>query len=386
MVSNSLSTSFLPWLQHLTKLGKLGRRHWWLSLIVWVALVAPAAALELRVAVEKGVRQVQLGSSTEAIVRNDAGEEVGKIAGMNSFSAVPRDGNVALGNWQSGALWIEPSADGYVWIDDRWYRGRTQVVSTGDGLVAINHVDLEQYLASVVGAEMIPSWPLESLKAQAVAARTYALRERSKSGTPLYDLGNTTMHQVYKGLNSETNTTQAAVAATAGQVLTHNGELILAVYHASSGGHTENVEDVWVEPLPYLRGVPDFDQGTPSYQWTESFSRSDLSSKLSGVGQVTEIIPTKTTRNGRIEALQIRGTQGTRNMEGEAFRRALNLKSLLLTPVRTADGGFQLQGKGFGHGIGMSQWGAFNLASQGTNYQQILSHYYQGATLAVIQK
>lgn len=384
MISKSLSLSSLSVI--LIKYSAiLSRRPWWLSFVVWIALVSPAqAAMQLRVAIEQSAK-VQVGSSTDAIVRNSAGEKVGEIAAMNSFSAVPNRGNVALANWQSQQLWIEPSNDGYVWIDDRWYRGRTQLVPTGNGVTAINHVDLEQYLASVVGAEMIASWPQEALKAQAVAARSYALYERSKSNSPLFDLGNTTGHQVYKGITSETNTTQAAVAATSGQVMTYNGNVILAAFHASSGGHTENVEDVWVEPLPYLRGVPDFDQGNPSYQWTQSFSGSELGRKISGVGNVTAIAPVKVTPNGRIEKVQIRGTQGTRTMDGDAFRSALSLKSALFTAVPTA-GGFQLNGKGFGHGIGMSQWGAYNLASQGTNYQQILAHYYQNTTLAVLPR
>jgi len=384
MVSKSLSLSFVPrLLQHLLKT----RSHsWLLSLVVWIVLVGPAqAAVQLRIAIGQGARQVQVGSSTDAIVRNSAGEKVGEIAGMNSFSAAPNAGNVTLANWQSDQLWIEPSNNGYVWIDNRWYRGKTQLVPTGNGITTINHVDIEQYLPSVVGAEMIPSWPQEALKAQAVAARSYALHERSKSKSPLYDLGGTTSYQVYKGITSETNTTQAAVSATTGQVMTYNGSIILAAFHASSGGHTENVEDVWIEPLPYLRGVVDYDQGTPSYQWTETFSSSDLGRKISGVGNVTAIAPLKTTRNGRIESIQVRGTEGTRTMTGDAFRRALNLKSALVTPVPTA-GGFQLNGKGFGHGIGMSQWGAFNLASQGTSYQQILAHYYQNTTLAVLPK
>ena len=157
MMSKSLSLSFMPMLlQHLLKLRS---QPWWLSLIVWIVLVGPAqAAVQLRVAINQGTN-VQVGSSTDAIVRNSAGEKVGEIAAMNSFNAVPNRGNVSLATWQSQQLWIEPSNDGYVWIDNRWYRGKTQLVPTGNSVTAINHVDLEQYLSSVVGAEMIASWP-----------------------------------------------------------------------------------------------------------------------------------------------------------------------------------------------------------------------------------
>ncbi len=366
------------------RLFNLARKRWWLSFLVWIALVGPAqAAVEMRVAIKQNVNRVEVGSSTQAIVRNQAGEKIGEIAGMNSFHATPSNGGVSLSNWQGQQLWIEPVDGGYVWIDDRWYRGKTQLVRTEGGLLAINHVNLEQYLYSVVGSEMVPSWPLEALKAQAVTARSYALYKRSRSANPLYDLGDTTVHQVYKGVQSETNTTQAAVRSTANQVLIHNNNIILAVYHAASGGHTENVEDVWMEPLPYLRGVPDFDQGTPSFQWSESFRSEDLGRRLE-VGNVLAMIPTRLTPRGRVEEIQIQGTNGSRTMDGERFRQALNLKSTLFT-IAAVPNGFQINGRGFGHGIGMSQWGSLNLAYRGASYQQILAHYYQNTALALVQ-
>ena len=362
----------------------LGGRHWWLSFLLWVVLVGPAqAATELRVAIKEGVSRVQVGSSTKAIVRNSAGQEVGKIEAMNAFNAQGGSG-VALGRWRSSQLWIEPTGDGFVWIGDRWYRGRTQLVPTGRGLTAVNHVNLEQYLYSVLGSEMSANWPQEALKAQAVAARSYALYKRSTSGNGVYDVGDTTTWQVYKGLETEAPGTQTAVNATAGQVMTYGGKIILAVFHSSSGGHTENVEDVWKEPLPYLRGVADYDMGAPVFEWTKSFSRGQLSRLISGVGNVISMTPERTTPQGRIITMRVEGTGGTRRISGNDLRSALGLRSTLFV-VNPTGNGFQINGRGFGHGLGMSQWGAHNLAQQGVNYQQILDHYYQSASLARIQ-
>jgi stage II sporulation protein D len=362
----------------------LGGRHWWLSFLLWIVLVGPAqAATELRVAIKAGVSRVQVGSSTKAIIRDAAGQEVGELEAMNAFNAQGGSG-VALGRWRSSQLWIEPTGDGFVWIGDRWYRGRTQLVPSGRGLTAVNHVNLEQYLYSVLGSEMSANWPQEALKAQAVAARSYALYKRSTSGNGVYDVGDTTTWQVYKGLETEAPGTQTAVNATAGQVMTYGGKIILAVFHSSSGGHTENVEDVWKEPLPYLRGVADYDMGAPVFEWTKSFSRGQLSSRISGVGNVISMTPERTTPQGRIITMRVEGTGGTRRISGNDLRSALGLRSTLFV-VNPTGNGFQVSGRGFGHGLGMSQWGAHNLAQQGVNYQQILDHYYQSATLARIQ-
>ncbi len=360
----------------------LGGRHWWLSFLLWIVLVGPAqAAMELRVAIQEGASRVKVGSSTNAIVRDHAGQTVGQLEAMDAFNAQGGGGNVALGQWRSRSLWIEPTGDGYVWIGDRWYRGRTQLVPTNKGLTAVNHVNLEHYLYSVLGAEMNPNWPQEALKAQAVAARSFALYKTATSGNTVYDVGDTTSWQVYKGLETEGQGTHLAVDATAGQVMTYGGKVILAAFHSSSGGHTENVEDVWTQPLAYLRGVSDYDQGAPVYEWTKSFSRGELSGKISGVGSVTSMIPERTTPQGRVITMRVQGSRGTRRISGNDLRSALGLKSTLIT-VNPTGNGFVVSGRGYGHGLGLSQWGAHNLAAQGVNYQQILGHYYQNATLA----
>ncbi|MEO0948888.1 MAG: SpoIID/LytB domain-containing protein, partial [Cyanobacteria bacterium J06641_5] len=245
------------------------------------------------------------------------------------------------------------------------------------------YVDLEHYLYSVVGAEVVQSWPIEALKAQAVAARTYALYERAKAQGKLFDVSNTTNSQVYKGITTESNRTHAAVNETNSQVITHGGQLILAAFHASSGGHTENVEDVWTQPLPYLRGVADYDRGAPVYEWSKAIASEALGSKL-GIGPARSVRIERTTPRGRVIALSVVGELGSKRLSGEEFRRALNLRSTLFA-IAEARGVFQVSGRGFGHGVGMSQWGAYHLALQGTNYQQILGHYYQNATLARVQ-
>ncbi|WGV27622.1 SpoIID/LytB domain-containing protein [Halotia branconii] len=363
-------------------------RHWWIGIFFWIALVAPAqASVILRVAIERGVNQVKVGSSTTAVVKDSTGRALGQLPGMSSFYAQAIPGGVALDKWQSGLFWIEPTGKGFVYIGDRWYRGRTLVVPTEKGLTAVNWVDMEEYLYSVLGGEMNASWPQEALKAQAIAARTYALYEREKQrNNPLYDLGaSPDRWQIYKGVNSESPGTYAAVDGTANQVLTYKNKIILSVFHACSGGHTENVEDVWGNTLPYLRAVQDYDQNVSECNWVKTFSPSEISAQISGVGNVKQMIPESYSPFRSVKVLKIVGDKGTKVLQGEQVRTALKLKSTRFNVAKGGDGGFVLQGLGYGHGLGMSQWGAYNLARQGANHLQILGHYYQGVALTPIQ-
>ncbi|MBN3896594.1 MAG: SpoIID/LytB domain-containing protein [Nostoc sp.] len=363
-------------------------RHWWVSILLWVALVAPAqASVILRVAIERGVNQVKVGSSTTGIVKDSTGRTLGQLPAMSAYYAQAVPGGVALDKWQSGLFWIEPTGKGFVYIGDRWYRGRTLVVPTEKGLTAVNWVDDQEYLYSVLGGEMDASWPQEALKAQAIAARTYALYEREKQrNNPVYDLGNTPDRwQIYKGVISEAPATYAAVDSTVGQVLTYKNRIILSVFHACSGGHTENVEDVWGSNEPYLRAVQDYDQNISECNWVKTFSPTEISAKFPEVGNVKDMIPEIYSPFRSVKVLKIVGNRGTKVLQGEEVRTALKLKSTRFTVTKGADGSFVLQGLGFGHALGMSQWGAYNLARQGVNHLQILGHYYQGVALTPIQ-
>ncbi|MEH1888615.1 MAG: SpoIID/LytB domain-containing protein [Nostoc sp.] len=363
-------------------------RHSWVSVLLWIALVAPAqASVILRVAIERGVNQVKVGSSTIGIVKDSTGRTLGQLPAMSAYYAQTIPGGVALDKWQSGLFWIEPTGKGFVYIGDRWYRGRTLVVPTEKGLTAVNWVDDQEYLYSVLGGEMDASWPQEALKAQAIAARTYALYEREKQrNNPIYDLGNTPDRwQIYKGVISEAPATYAAVDSTLGQVLTYKNRIILSVFHACSGGHTENVEDVWGSNEPYLRAVQDYDQNIRECNWVKTFSPTEISAKFPEVGNVLDMIPETYSPFRSVKVLKIVGNRGTKVLQGEEVRTALKLKSTRFSVTKGADGSFVLQGLGFGHGLGMSQWGAYNLARQGVNHLEILGHYYQGVALTPIQ-
>lgn len=377
------------WLRHIVPTGFLG-------IVTWLVIMAPGLALELRVAVQQNLSQVKVASSTPANIFDSNRRLIANLQVLQG-TAIATGSSVSLGRMSGARLWIEPTQGGQVQVEERWYRGRLELIGTGKGLVAVNHIELEEYLPSVVGKEMYPSWPLESLKAQAVAARTFALFRRNRElrrGTSLFDLGDSVLFQAYPGVETETASTIAAVQATQGQVLTHNGQLIEAVFHSASGGHTENSEQVWSGAVPYLRGVPDFDQGAPVYQWTIQLTAAQLRQRVPGVGNILAIQPTQISPRGRIRQVQVIGDAGTRTMTGAQVRSALGLRSTLFTiqpelplvasqtnpPIPPSS--FLIFGRGNGHGLGLSQWGALGMANLGYTYDQILTYYYQGVTIS----
>ncbi|PSN10651.1 sporulation protein [filamentous cyanobacterium CCT1] len=363
---------------------KSGLKHGLGLSVLWWLLALPALAVEMRVAVGDRLSQAVVGSSTPAIIKNGAGQGVGQIPQGRSITITPSGGGLRLADWQGQAFWVEPTGGGYIFINDKWYRGKVLVVPIDGKVTAVNWVDLEAYLYGVVGSEMPASWHQEALKAQAVAARSYALYRRDRTQNDLFDVGGTTAHQVYQGLAAETPSIQAAVSATQGQVLTYQGRVIEAVFHSASGGHTENSEDIWQRAAPYLRGVADYDQDAPVFQWSETFSTQQIEQRITGIGRLQSVATERATPRGRIVSIRLQGTQGSRTLTGTELRQALGLRSTLCSLTLSGDT-LRVDGRGYGHGLGMSQWGARGLATRGYNYQQILAYYYQGTALSNVR-
>lgn len=191
-------------------------------------------SVNLRVAIATNSDSLVVGASTSAAVLDSQGHLLGKMSANQAHMSQVDQGVIRFGEWQAAtALWIQPAGGGAVYVGDRWYRGQVQLVLQGEQLLAVNHVDLDQYLYSVVGGEMPAYWPLEALKAQAIAARSYALVHTLRPAHAFYDLGSTTRWQQYEGIRAEANTTQAAVNATKGLLLSYQGGLVESMYAAT---------------------------------------------------------------------------------------------------------------------------------------------------------
>lgn len=321
------------------------------------------------------------------------------VKNENNSLAVYKD-NKLIGNYQ-GKLIVDPAPDIPVIINGKKYRGGMEIITNPfnpNTLNVINTVMLEDYLKGVVPAESSSTWPQESLKAQAIAARTYAIANWRKQYASGFDLTATTADQVYKGMDVETPSTNKAVEDTKAKVIFYNEKPINALFHACSGGHTDSSREVWGLDLPYIQGVPDFDQSAPKYKWTKSFTNSSIQNALKQlgiqIGDVKEITPKTFTEFGRVKEIEFIGTNGTTLVNSNKFRFALGLNSTLWTvqpsddkkisfnkwlqPLVRIPKSFIFNGSGWGHGLGMSQWGARQMALDGKTAEEILKHYYTG--------
>ena len=182
---------------------------------------------------------------------------------------------------------VVQSSDGRgIWVGQKRYSGKLNLYILDSEILVINILGIEKYLSSVVGSEMPAKWPLEALKAQAIASRTYALKQK---GNSLYDIDSTNMNQVYSGLEARTYKTTRAVKSTRSLVLTYKNKLINALFHSSSGGMTENSQDVWKNEYPYLSSVKDFDKNNPKLRWQKKFSNEELKSLFPEIGGIKKI-------------------------------------------------------------------------------------------------
>lgn len=190
--------------------------------------------LEIRVAILRDETSTTIGASAQASILDRNGRVLQTFSGSQGLGVYPDGGALQIDNGNFPPIvWLQPSQNGLVYVGDRWYRGKILLVSQGNSLLAVNYVDLEHYLYSVVGSEMHANAPTEALKAQAIAARSYALVHMIRPASDWYDLGNTQRWQVYKGINSEYNTGHQAVSATAGQILSYKGGVVESLYAAT---------------------------------------------------------------------------------------------------------------------------------------------------------
>lgn len=257
----------------------------------------------------------------------------------------------------------------------------------------IEEIPFEQYIVGVLAGEMPVSFELEALKAQAVAARSYALKKMEQNYDQEYDVVDTVMNQVYlddetlkekwkDGYSEKINKIKQAVVETEGEYLTYDGKVIEAFFFSTSTGKTENSEEVFTTALPYLRSVDSSwdSEVSPVFSETNQFSLSDFYNKLGLSYQDTiQVEVLETTSTGRIKKIKINGQE----FSGSDVYSKLEIRSTFFE-IQQNGSSVSVVTKGYGHGVGMSQYGALAMAKKGYTYDQILKHYYQGVQIEKI--
>ncbi len=264
------------------------------------------------------------------------------------------------------------------------YRGSLEIFKTGTKISVINHLTIEEYLFSVVAGEIPSSWPIEALKAQAVASRTFAYHHIMdlKNKNALYDLKATTSSQLYKGASSERKETTKAVTETSGEIMTYNDLVIISFFHSSCGGKTADYKTVWnIKNLEYLHQVDcNYCSKSPDFEWDASISMNEIKNKIKKVykfdGKISGI--TFERESGRISEVIIKHDKGIISISGNKFRLLFEPKKIRSLNFVSKKGktGILLKGKGWGHGVGMCQWGAKGLSVSGYDYKAILKYYF----------
>ena len=450
---------------------------------VLVLLLLSANDLEAR---DIYVRLSQSGSysvsTTSGTIAMTDGE--GRLANLGDGAKITTAGNKASISGNSFLLPLRLSTPGYLKFNGRTYRG-SFLITQKAGL--LNVVDIEQYLYGVLPAEVGASWHTQALRAQAICARTYALKRSMSRSDRGYDVVDTDADQVYKGQGVETAKTNQAVQSTAGEIVTYGKEIADTYFHSDSGGHTANIKDVWGQAVPYLTGVPEVvNFKSPTATWNARISAAKIQStvtKITGtdIGTIREIQVSEVDEGGRAVTMNFIGSRGSKTLRASQFRTAVDprtLKSTMFTPSggafnvsntttpnglvsrnaksqQTASDGltfeerqgiarmtaegvftttelidmltnpakqknyyqtgvsrsgiktnaktntqpqvkpknkygytieksgndFVFYGRGWGHGVGLCQWGAMAMAEQGWSAEKILEHYYPGTTI-----
>ena len=352
----------------------------------------------------KGISSNKIRIRSINIIYSDSQAKYSINDKKNLWFELPKDFNLSIKNNDKRGIWFK----------DRRYAGELRVSLNDQKLQIINYLKLEKYLKSVVGSEMPKEFPLAALQAQAIAARTYALKLLGKK--KLFDVHSTQANQVYLGLESETPRINKAVTSTRSLALFYKNKLIESVFHSSSGGRTENSGQVWKYQLPYLRSVVDYDQNSPKYRWLNKFTSAELDNIFPNLGGLNGIQITKKSNSNRALKIQLYGPNGIKTISGKTLRKKLQLLSTKFElnlkfnqnnkfkelkyynyetnldfdnkkindfvpqplPEIPTDYFLEVIGSGSGHGVGMSQWGAKAMAEKGSSFRQILKHYYTG--------
>lgn len=355
-------------------------------------------------------KRAEAGQQKSAGQMIEVGLQSGSELSLTGLSAFHAEGGSSLGSYPAGTrLTISKSGNGLsvngksvggkiyfksggsgaaFAVKGNQYRGVIKAIASPSGVTLVNQVSMEDYLKGVVPCEIVPSWQMDAIKAQAVAARTYAMFHKNGYRSAGYDVTDDTRTQVYRGVSAETEATNRAVMETAGEVVTYGGSPIDAVFHASGGGYTENCENVWGSPVPYLKGVPEDKYATP---WKKTISLSSFT-KMADVGRLKGIKLSalhigeahKTSDrgiSGRVKFVTLVGSKGNRVVSGDRLQQIYDLNSTLFD-LSVSGNQLVITGYGYGHGLGLSQWGAEAMAEKHGGakdyYKTILMHYFTG--------
>lgn len=365
--------------------------------------------VRLDVGLLEGQYSVAVMSSRELVISDLAGGKIlHRFSKKDTVSFTYKNRQLCINKNPISAQRVSLRADGAtITVNGGEYRGEIVLICGSGGITVVNRVDLESYVKGVVGTEMSADWPREALKAQAVAARTFSLytKNEGKHQGDGYNICAGTHCQVYGGTQDESLSVTRAADDTCGEIMTYDGKPIYAAFHTDSGGRTAESCEVWGGDLAYLTSVED-PSGAPNRHWQVTMTAEQLAAKLKAAGKDVGILkkislsPLNLKKagsgdrytSGRPARIVFTGSKSSVTINGTQARSIFGLKSALFdfetgrkeNDLKIKSGQkIQIDGFGFGHGIGLSQWGAKAMSAK-ADYKSILHHYYNGVTITKI--
>jgi stage II sporulation protein D len=358
-----------------------------LALMLLAALPARAEEL-IRVVVAEGLTSVKLSGERLALrepVEEGQEEPPSRPLAGAIVDVTARGDGLRVGSVETGPIAVIVAA-APIRMGGRVLSTVAVVERTGSALRLIEELPLDDYVAGVVSGELPASFPAEAQKAQAVAARTYALVKKieAEGAGRSFHLGANVLSQVYAGA-APNPAARAAAATTRGEVLVRGNEPVEAFFHSTCGGRTERGLDALGRDLPYLASVPcGHCHDAPGARWTLTRGGAELGKALGLSGPVTAIKVSERTPSGRVARVELQAGGQRLGLTAVDLRQRLGWSKLpsLAFEVKEKGGAFTFTGRGQGHGAGLCQWGAAGMAREGTSYRDILRHYYPGTDLA----
>ncbi|MFZ2937915.1 MAG: SpoIID/LytB domain-containing protein [Candidatus Omnitrophota bacterium] len=347
--------------------------------IIRVAIIQDANSLGLDI---KGSYEVMDVHSGEILYRG---------RGLKTTVTVYKSG-ILLGKVKSNTskVLVRTEPQDVILVNGKVFRGTIQFIKKDiQQMLVINNIELQDYIKGILYHEASHYWPLEALKAQAVVCRTYALYQKQQSLSKDFDVTGDVYSQVYGGKTSERFRTNKAVEETSGIVLMYKGKIFPAYFHATCAGHTEDASQLWNIDIPVLKGVVcDFCRESPHFSWHEVLSLDEIEKKLKGsaykLDNLIGIVIVNRNKSGRVASLKLITKKKDKIISAKDFRNIIGPNSIRSTNfnITIVDRDAVFEGIGWGHGVGLCQWGAYFMAKNGTRYEEILKYYYPESEIA----
>lgn len=349
-----------------------------------VAVIQDAASIRLKV---RGFYEA-IDSASHRVLSRDKN--------LNTTVTIYKDG-ILVGDIKSRTnnLFIKSDDPGaIVIVDGRQFRGNIQLIKKDDAhLLVVNYINLEDYIKGILYHEASHYWPEEALKTQAIVVRTYAAYQMQKNASRDYDVTSDIYSQVYGGRTSERYRTNQAVDKTKDNILTYKGNIFPTYYHATCAGKTEDASMLWNIDIAPLKGVScGFCKNSPHFNWYYVLSKDEAKFSLIKSGykikDIQDIVILGTDRSGRITTLRIITDKQNLDIPAKDFRNIIGPNIIRSTnfKIDLVNHDIVFEGLGWGHGVGLCQWGAYFMAKQGYTAEQILKYYYPGSELSTISK